>query len=93
MNKLKTNIFFKLGVIITLILVLLIPTSMIKNLILERETIQNNAIHEVSSKWGNGQTLSGPYLSIPYDKYIKQFNKKDSTTQVVKIKKTLVLSA
>jgi inner membrane protein len=52
MNKLKTNIFFKLGVIITLILVLLIPTSMVKNLILERETIQNNAIHEVSSKWG-----------------------------------------
>lgn len=87
MNKLKTNIFFKIGIIIVLILVLLIPTSMIKNLIDEREYIQIDAIQEVSDKWGNGQTIIGPFISIPFDRYIEKFNKRDSVNEIVKVKK------
>ncbi len=76
MKNLKTNIFFKIGIIIVLILTLLIPTSMVQNLIEEREEVQTNAIDEVSLKWGSGQTITGPFISIPYDRYIKHFNKK-----------------
>ena len=64
----------------------MIPTSMVESLIHEREGIQTRAIDEVSSKWGNGQTISGPFVSIPFDKYIKRFNKKDSINEVIKLK-------
>lgn len=86
MENLKTNIFFKIGIIIFLIIILLIPTSMVKDLIDEREDVQINAIEEVSLKWGSGQTITGPFISIPYDRYQKRFNKKDSINEIVKIR-------
>jgi len=86
MKNLKTNIYFKVGIIFFLILILMIPTSMVESLIHEREGVQTKAIDEVSSKWGNGQTISGPFISIPFDKYIKRFNKKDSINEIIKLK-------
>jgi|TARA_B110000211_G_C14019709_1_gene527079 inner membrane protein len=86
MKNLKTNIYFKVGIIFFLILILMIPTSMVESLIHEREGVQTKAINEVSSKWGNGQTISGPFISIPFDKYIKRFNKKDSINEIIKLK-------
>lgn len=65
-NSLSQNIYFKLGVIIVIILLLLIPKIMIEQLIREREHRQHEAISEVSGKWGQAQTISGPILSIPY---------------------------
>ncbi|GAB3886413.1 cell envelope integrity protein CreD [Spirosoma agri] len=50
-----------------LILVLLIPTSMLQSLIVEREMTRNAAIDEVSSKWGGKQVIGGPILSVPYE--------------------------
>jgi len=72
MINLKTNIFFKLGIILALILVLMVPTHMVKNLIDDRQEIQSNAINEVSSKWGGVQTITGPFIAIPFDEYSKQ---------------------
>ena len=89
MKNLKNSLFFKISVISFLILVLLIPTSMVKGLIREREYTHENAIKEVSSKWGRGQLLSGPFLTIPYDKYIKRYDEKDSVLKVVKTKEYL----
>lgn len=89
MTNLKSNIYFKIGTIIFIMLMLLIPTSMIKSLINERENTQDNAISEVSSKWGEEQTISGPFISIPYYKYVKQFSKKDSTEKIVQLKEYL----
>lgn len=62
----KRSITLKLLSIGILILILLIPTSMLTSLIRERQDVRNEAIQEVSSKWGNRQTLGGPVLSIPY---------------------------
>lgn len=59
---------------------------MITSLIFERENTQKEAINEVSSKWGQEQTISGPFISIPYFKYIKETSKKDSLEKVVQIK-------
>ena len=64
MRTLKNNIYFKVGTIIIIGLLLLIPTSMIENLIYERESTQREAINEVSSKWSQQQTISGPFISI-----------------------------
>lgn len=53
--------------ILFLLLILLIPTVMIDNLIQERQSRQQEAVTEVSSKWGQSQTLSGPVLVVPYE--------------------------
>lgn len=84
--NLKSNIYFKIGTIVFIILLLLIPTSMIKGLINEREMTQSLAISEVSSKWGEQQTISGPFISIPYYRYVKQFTDKDTIGKTVQIK-------
>jgi inner membrane protein len=49
-----------------LILVMMIPTFFISNLVHEREERQKNVVAEVSAKWAGAQTLSGPFLYIPY---------------------------
>jgi len=85
-QSLKNNIYFKIGTIVVIALLLLIPTSMIKILIHEREAIQREAIREVSSKWAEEQTISGPFISIPYYRYVKEISAKDSTEQIVQIK-------
>lgn len=54
------------ALIFILLLVLLIPAAMIESLIRERSGRQQEAVAEVSSKWGQSQTLSGPVLVLPY---------------------------
>ncbi|ACU57919.1 cell envelope integrity protein CreD [Chitinophaga pinensis] len=49
-----------------LVLLLLIPANMIMGLISEREHRQFEAKGEVSGKWGDAQTITGPVLVIPY---------------------------
>lgn len=49
-----------------LILLMLIPTLFIANLVNEREKRQQEVVKDVSSKWASAQTVTGPYLFIPY---------------------------
>jgi inner membrane protein len=49
-----------------LTLVLQIPISMIGGLVSERQERRQSAIDEVSSKWGNAQSITGPALVLPY---------------------------
>ncbi len=65
-NWLKGSITIKIITIGILILLLLIPVSMVQDLIREREYRQQSAIREVSSKWGEEQTVKGPILTVPY---------------------------
>lgn len=88
LKDLKHNIYFKLAIILVLISLLLVPTTMLKELIHERENVQTSAIKEVSAKWGNGQTIIGPYISVPYVKYA-QNNVPDSTKRMITAKGSL----
>lgn len=72
----KNSIMLKLATITLLILILLIPSSMIQSIINERESLNNEAIEEVSSKWANDQLINGPVLSIPI---LYEQEKKDGT--------------
>jgi inner membrane protein len=67
----KNSITIKLISIAILILIMLIPTNMIESLIQERQYTMDNAVTEVSSKWGNAQTITGPILTVPYKAYKK----------------------
>lgn len=63
----RTSTMLKIAVIGVLILVLLIPTEMLQGLIRERESTRDEAITEVSAKWGGQQVIGGPVLSVPYE--------------------------
>lgn len=65
-NWARNSVTLKLFAIGVLILFLLIPASMLTSLIHERENIRDNAIQEVSSKWGLNQSISGPVIAVPY---------------------------
>ena len=49
-----------------LVLLLQIPIAMIGGLVSERQARREQAVGEVSSKWGNAQSIVGPALVIPY---------------------------
>ena len=77
----KNSVTLKLITVTILMLLLLIPSSMIKSIILERETLNNEAIIEVSSKWAEGQEIQGPILTIPL---IYEYKKDDEKSQITK---------
>ena len=81
-NWFKNSIMVKLASIGFLMLMLMIPTSMIKSLISEREMRSNDVVNEVSSKWGYDQTITGPMLTIPYTSYYR--DSEDKLRHVVK---------
>lgn len=66
MLNIKSSLSFKLFVVGFLMAVLMIPIGIIAFLAEEREGRQDEAFREVSGKWGNEQTITGPILSIPY---------------------------
>lgn len=65
-NWIKTSISLKLIVLVSLSLLLLIPSFMVKQLIKERQNRRNETISEVTQKWGQYQEVSGPVLVIPF---------------------------
>ncbi|MEO5966901.1 MAG: cell envelope integrity protein CreD, partial [Ferruginibacter sp.] len=63
----KSNrILIKAGITGALILLLLIPTIFVSNLVTERKLRQIEVVNEVSNKWAQPQTLTGPYIYLPY---------------------------
>ncbi len=68
-NWTKNSITLKLFVITLIILLLMIPTAMMESLIYERQNTRDEAIREVSSKWGGVQQIKGLAITIPYKLY------------------------
>lgn len=56
----------RLVLIALVALALLIPTFHIQSLIQERQHTRDEVLQEVSHKWGQAQTLTGPILTVPY---------------------------
>ena len=66
-NWMKNSISLKLITIGIVILLLMIPSSMLQSLIYERQNTRDEAITEVSSKWGGVQNLEGLVITVPYN--------------------------
>ena len=62
----KYSAIIKMVMIGVLVILLLIPSFMVQDVIRERERNQDDVKQEISSKWGKGQTISGPIITIPY---------------------------
>lgn len=65
-TSLRSSQMLRLLSIGFLALLLLIPIGMISNLVSERQLRRESVLGEVTSKWGNAQTLTGPALVVPY---------------------------
>ena len=84
-----TNSILIKGIITgVLILVMLVPTFFINSLINERKDRQHEVVKEVSSKWAEAQTLSAPYITVPY---LTQFT--DTDGKVKNLSTSLILLA
>ncbi|MEW6234183.1 MAG: cell envelope integrity protein CreD [Candidatus Omnitrophota bacterium] len=63
-----------------LVLFLQIPIFMIGSLVNERQGRQQSVIEEISSKWGQSQSINGPALIVPYT---YQWNEMSATGQLI----------
>ena len=77
-----------------LILLMLIPTIFISSLVEEREARQKEVVKEVSSKWATAQTLSAPFLVVPYtDTFLNSDGKAIATkTNLILLANDLIVS-
>ena len=64
-NWVRNSVTLRLVTMGILILLLLIPVNMVESLIREREYRKEDAVKEVSGKWGNEQIVAGPVLTVP----------------------------
>ncbi len=64
--NLNTRLTLKLFGIGVLILIMLIPSLFVYNIIFERTNYQHSVIQEIYNGWGNEQTITGPFMVIPY---------------------------
>lgn len=80
-NWIKNSVGLKLITITILMLLLLIPASMIKSIINERENLNQSVLNEVSQKWAGKQQINGPVLCIPlvYE-YVHEDDEKETKT-------------
>ena len=63
-------LFFKMGFIVLLTLLLLLPMAWVKGLIAERQGLQDSVKDDIAIAWGGKQRITGPLLAIPYEKTI-----------------------
>ncbi len=65
-HSVSTSSTAKFIAITILLLLLLIPKSMVTDVISDREQHRDEARQEVSGQWGGPQVLAGPFLVVPY---------------------------
>jgi len=62
----RRSVTLKIVAIGALIIVLMIPSFLLRDLIGQRQRLRDAARRDVASDWGQEQTIGGPVLTIPY---------------------------
>jgi len=70
-NFIRTSVTVKVITIGFLIMILMIPAVMIHGLIFERQHRRDSVLREISQKWGNDQTITGPFITVPFKVFFK----------------------
>ncbi len=71
LSGLRRSLTFRAIVVALLILLLLIPLGMVRELIAERAERKREAESGISADWGGQQTITGPVLSVPYEVLVR----------------------
>ncbi|MCX8082245.1 MAG: cell envelope integrity protein CreD [bacterium] len=70
-NRPKNSAGLKLIGIAVLTFILLIPSTAIRALILERKNRHTEVVGEIINTWGGEQVITGPILIVPFNKKVK----------------------
>jgi inner membrane protein len=62
----SNKILIKGAITAALIGIMMIPTIFISDLVRERQSRNEDVVKEVDSRWAMAQTLTGPYIFLPY---------------------------
>ena len=62
----RESVTLKLAVLVFLVLLLLIPSAWIQGVIDDRQSYSYEATEDITRKWSDEQTLTGPVLVIPF---------------------------
>jgi inner membrane protein len=85
-EQIRNSQFVRILLVSFLILILQIPTAMLQGLVSDRQTLRQEAVNGITSKWGAQQEIIGPRLVVPYIKRIQSGN-----TQKVEVKSGVFL--
>lgn len=75
-DRITNSIMLKMVVIFFLVIIMLIPMSLIDDLVSERKNREQVVSSEIAAKWGKSQVVSTPILAVPYT-YTRESTKKD----------------
>ncbi len=84
-HSITTSSTAKFIAITVLLLLLLIPKSMVTDVIGDRERHRDEARQQVSAQWGGSQVLAGPFLVVPYLVLEKAVNEKKEVQQTTSL--------
>ena len=66
LDTIRTSPLIRILLVGFLIALLQVPVAMIDGLIGERQSTKDEAVEEVSAKWGRSQSILGPRLLVPF---------------------------
>jgi inner membrane protein len=68
------RLFFKIGAILLVALLLLLPVVQIRELVREREQTRDAVVAEIARSTGYAQTITGPLLVVPYTRKVRSWS-------------------
>lgn len=77
LDRITNSSLLKVFIIFVLTLLMLIPMTLINDLVNERKNREQEVSSEIALKWGRDQVVTAPVLAVPYD-YLLETVKKDS---------------
>ncbi len=80
LERMRQSPLLRIILIGFLILLLQIPILLIRGIIGERESRQRDAIREITSKWGEQQSIVGPIVTVPYTVEMSETDKDGNVT-------------
>jgi len=83
-ERITNSSILKLFIIFILTMLMLIPMSLINDLVEERKNRENKVSEEVATKWGRDQVLSAPILAVPYERIVDQVSKDSKGKETIK---------
>lgn len=75
----------KLLMITFLVLLMLIPSAWISNIISDRQNYADEAVADITARWSDQQTISGPVLVLPYEKKVPSGMRNNDGNEVLNI--------
>ncbi|GAA0400930.1 cell envelope integrity protein CreD [Cocleimonas flava] len=90
LKTISDSLVFRFILIAVLIGFMMIPLSLVSDVVRERSNLYRGVLNDIASTWGQQQNLQGPALFIPYtEKFITEEVKTDKDGYERKVNKTI----